>query len=100
MLDFLIWKLSFVLPCFAPGYDLLGMTLNGPQSSLDLTRHCQPAVVVASLAAVEGLNAKDPHLVRDAKKVAGFSVGEITALIFSGVLSLEDGMAFSYPILP
>jgi len=74
------------------GYDLLGMTLNGPQTSLDLTRYCQPAVVVASLAAVEGLNAKNPDLVRDCVKVAGFSVGEITALIFSGVLSLEDGL--------
>lgn len=74
------------------GFDLLGMTLKGPQSSLDLTRYCQPAVVVASLAAVEGLNAKDQHLVRDCIKVAGFSVGEITALIFSGVLSLEDGL--------
>ena len=81
------------LECFTrfTGYDLLGMTLNGPQTTLDLTRYCQPAVVVASLAAVEGLNAKDPHLVRDCVKVAGFSVGEITALIFSGVLSLEDG---------
>ena len=70
---------------------MLGITLKGPQSTLDLTRYCQPAVVVASLAAVEGLNAQNPHLVRDCVKVAGFSVGEITALIFSGVLSLEDG---------
>ena len=35
------------------GYDLLSLGVTGPQSSLDETVHCQPAVVVASLAALE-----------------------------------------------
>jgi len=74
------------------GYDLLGMTLEGPQDALDKTRFCQPAVVVASLAAVEGLFDQNPRFVKDCVKVAGFSVGEITALIFSGAVSLEDGL--------
>ena len=37
------------------GYDLCQLCLRGPQSTLDETVHCQPAVVVGSLAAVEGL---------------------------------------------
>jgi len=37
------------------GYDLQPLCLSGPQSTLDETVHCQPAVVVASLAAVESL---------------------------------------------
>ena len=35
------------------GYDLLALSLDGPQSLLDRTQYCQPATVVASLAAVE-----------------------------------------------
>ena len=44
------------------GYDLQRMCLRGPQSSLDETVHCQPAVVVASLAAVEGLRETSPEV--------------------------------------
>ena len=35
------------------GYDLLALSLNGPQNLLDRTQYCQAATVVASLAAVE-----------------------------------------------
>ena len=35
------------------GYDLLALSLDGPQNLLDRTQYCQPATVVASLAAVE-----------------------------------------------
>lgn len=44
------------------GYDLQSLCLHGPQSSLDKTIHCQPAVVVASLAAVEYLKCKNPDV--------------------------------------
>ena len=44
------------------GYDLQALCLRGPQSSLDKTVHCQPAVVVASLAAVEGLRETSPEV--------------------------------------
>uniref|UniRef100_A0A8V5G3Q4 Uncharacterized protein n=1 Tax=Melopsittacus undulatus TaxID=13146 RepID=A0A8V5G3Q4_MELUD len=43
------------------GYDLLSLCLEGPQDELDRTRHCQPAVFVASLAAVEKLNHQRPE---------------------------------------
>ena len=39
-----------------------------------------------------GLVEKDPEAVKNCVATAGFSVGEITALIFSGALTLEDGV--------
>lgn len=44
------------------GYDLLSLCLEGPRDELDRTRHCQPAVFVASLAAVEKLNHQQPKV--------------------------------------
>ncbi|XP_075414590.1 malonyl-CoA-acyl carrier protein transacylase, mitochondrial-like [Tenrec ecaudatus] len=46
------------------GYDLLELSLRGPQEALDRTAHCQPAVFVASLAAVEKLNHLQPEVYR------------------------------------
>lgn len=73
------------------GYDLLHLCLNGPPMELDRTIHCQAAMVVTSLAAVEKLYHEEPHLVENCIKTAGFSVGEITALIFSGAMTFDDG---------
>ncbi len=42
------------------GYDLLSLCLNGPEKDLMKTVHCQPAVFVCSLAAVERLNHDNP----------------------------------------
>lgn len=42
------------------GYDLLSLCLNGPEKDLMKTVHCQPAVFVCSLAAVERLNHENP----------------------------------------
>ena len=44
------------------GYDLQSLCLTGPQSVLDETVHCQPAVVVASLVAVESLKQTAPEV--------------------------------------
>ena len=44
------------------GYDLQPLCLSGPKSTLDETVHCQPAVVVASLAAVESLKQTTPEV--------------------------------------
>ena len=73
-------------------YDLLKVCLEGPRSLLDQTRHCQAATVVTSLAAVELLYQQQPDLIRNCLAVAGFSVGEITAAIFSGALSFGEGI--------
>ena len=73
-------------------YDLLKLCLEGPRSVLEETQHCQAATVVTSLAAVELLYQQQPDLIRNCLAVAGFSVGEITAAIFSGALSFGEGI--------
>ena len=40
-------------------FDLLNYCQNGPQQELDKTVHCQPAVMLASLAAVEKLQVRN-----------------------------------------
>ena len=73
-------------------YDLLKVCLEGPRSVLEQTHHCQAATVVTSLAAVELLYQQQPDLIRNCLAVAGFSVGEITAAIFSGAISFGEGI--------
>ncbi|XP_012533104.1 probable malonyl-CoA-acyl carrier protein transacylase, mitochondrial [Monomorium pharaonis] len=73
-------------------YNLLKLCLNGPQETLDQTRYNQPATVVSSLAALEQLREERPRVFETCKAAAGYSVGELTALIFSGALSFEDGI--------
>lgn len=44
------------------GYDLLALCLQGPEEELQKTVHCQPAVFVTSLAAVEMLHQRNPKV--------------------------------------
>lgn len=43
-------------------YDLRALCFSGPQHTLEDTVHCQPAVVVASLGALEHLRATQPEV--------------------------------------
>lgn len=47
---------------------------------------------MAGLAAVEKLRSENPAAVEGAAATAGLSLGEYTALVFSGALSFEDGL--------
>lgn len=49
------------------GYDLLSLCLEGPEAELMKTVHCQPAVFITSLAAVERLNYQNPKVDKDNK---------------------------------
>ena len=69
------------------GYDLLELCLRGPAERLDRTEHAQPALLVTSLAAVERLRDERPRAVDSCMAAAGFSVGELAALAFSGALT-------------
>ncbi|XP_076647832.1 malonyl-CoA-acyl carrier protein transacylase beg [Halictus rubicundus] len=73
-------------------YNLLNICLNGPQDKLDRTEFNQIATVVSSLAALEKVREDRPSVFNSCVATAGYSVGEITALILSGVLSFEDGI--------
>lgn len=74
------------------GYDLLELCLKGPESKLEKTQYCQPAMFVAGLAGVEKLKADSPENVNNCRAVAGLSLGEYTAMCVAGVLDFETGL--------
>lgn len=74
------------------GYDLLALCLQGPEEELQKTVHCQPAVFVTSLAAVERLHQENPRAVETCVAAAGFSVGEFAALVFSGAMDFAEAL--------
>jgi [acyl-carrier-protein] S-malonyltransferase len=74
------------------GYDLLEVCTTGPKEKLDSTVISQPAIFVASMAAVEKLRATNPEVIDSATCALGLSLGEYSALCFAGALSFEDGV--------
>jgi [acyl-carrier-protein] S-malonyltransferase len=52
----------------------------------------QPAIYVASLAALEKLKEERPEVVESCDVAAGLSLGEYTALAFAGAMTFEDGL--------
>ncbi len=76
----------------ALGYDLLEVCTTGPAERLSATDVSQPAIFVASLAALEQLKAAEPDAIQSVVATAGLSLGEYTALAFAGALSFEDGV--------
>ncbi|XP_043241302.1 probable malonyl-CoA-acyl carrier protein transacylase, mitochondrial [Amphibalanus amphitrite] len=78
------------------GYDLLELCRRGPAPRLDRTEHAQPALLVTSLAAVERLRDERPRAVDSCMAAAGFSVGELAALTFSGALSFSAAVRLAH----
>ena len=74
------------------GYDLLGVCVNGPAERLNATDVSQPAIFVASLAALEQLKITEPDAATDVVATAGLSLGEYTALVFAGAMTFDDGL--------
>ncbi|XP_058481863.1 malonyl-CoA-acyl carrier protein transacylase, mitochondrial [Solea solea] len=74
------------------GYDLRTLCLQGPEDELARTVHCQPAVFVTSLAAVERLSCENPQAIESCVGAAGFSVGEFAALVFAGAMNFAEAL--------
>lgn len=74
------------------GYDLASLCFEGPADRLDSTVISQPAIFVSSLAALEMLRADSPDVVLGCQMAAGLSLGEYTALVFTGAMTFEDGL--------
>lgn len=75
------------------GYDLLAVCAEGPKDKLDSTAVSQPAIYVASLAALEKLRAEQGEEAAAAADVCcGLSLGEYTALTYAGAISFDDGL--------
>jgi [acyl-carrier-protein] S-malonyltransferase len=75
----------------ALGDKLSEVIFEGPAETLMLTENTQPALLAVSLAAMRALEAEAGlDLARDAKFVAGHSLGEYSALAAAGALTLAD----------
>jgi [acyl-carrier-protein] S-malonyltransferase len=79
----------------ALGESISALAWDGPAEQLDLTENAQPALLAASIAilaamrerwAAAGLDAPDPAF------AAGHSMGQYSALVAAGALSLEDAV--------
>ncbi|MGO8797977.1 MAG: ACP S-malonyltransferase [Roseiarcus sp.] len=75
----------------ALGQNLSGLMFEGPEAELTLTANAQPALMAVSLAASRILETEAGlDIARDARFVAGHSLGEYSALAAAGALSIED----------
>ncbi len=74
------------------GIELSKICFEGPEEALNATDVSQPAIYVASLAALEDLKSREPDVVNSASGAAGLSLGEYTALTFAGSLDFEAGL--------
>ena len=75
----------------ALGESLSKVIFEGPQDTLTLTQNAQPALMAVSLAVMGVLQAEvGLDLKRDAKFVAGHSLGEYSALAAAGAFSIAD----------
>lgn len=72
------------------GYDLLEKCEVGPKEALDSTAVAQPAMFVASMAALEKLKTMDDY--EEATCAMGLSLGEYSALCYAGAMTFEDGV--------
>jgi len=72
----------------ALGYDLWALVSNGPEDQLSLTEFTQPAILTASVALYRALSER--HAIAPTAG-AGHSLGEYSALVAAGALSLGDG---------
>lgn len=72
------------------GYDLWDVVQNGPESRLNQTDVTQPAMLAAGIAVFRALQQNKPDL--EPRFMAGHSLGEYTALVAAGVMSLAQGI--------
>lgn len=75
----------------ALGEKLSKLIFDGPIEELTLTANTQPAIVTVSLAVLAALREKIPSLQSPAF-AAGHSLGEYSALVAAGALSLADAV--------
>ncbi len=70
------------------GMDIKKLCFEGPEEELNKTENTQIAILTTSLALLEVLKANNIN----ADIAVGLSLGEYAALIYSGILSFEDGI--------
>ena len=73
----------------ALGLDLARLCFEGPEAELTLTANAQPAILATSIAALRVLQKRGGPT---ADFVAGHSLGEYSALVAAGALTLRDAV--------
>ena len=74
----------------ALGFDLAALCWTGPQEELDRTANAQPALLATSIAALRA--ACEAGIAERPVVAAGHSLGEFSALVAVGVLTLPDAV--------
>ncbi len=75
----------------ALGFSIRALCFEGPEAELTLTKHTQPAIVTTSIATLAAIRSAHPNLPAPAF-AAGHSLGEYSALVAAGALTLEDAV--------
>lgn len=76
----------------ALGFPLSRLCFEGPAEELKQTINAQPAVMVVSLACLSAARESLGETLPPPSRVGGHSLGEYTALVAGGALSLEEGV--------
>ncbi len=74
------------------GYDLLELSIVGPDEKLSATEYSQPALFVHSMAALASLAELHRDVLDSVVAVAGLSLGEYSALAAAKAISFQDGV--------
>jgi len=82
-------KSTFDEASAALGLDLWVLSQNGPEADLNRTENTQPALLTAGVAVFRAWQAAGG---RTPDYLAGHSLGEYTALVSAGAMSLADGV--------
>jgi len=83
-------KKNFELADKTLGFSLSEIIFNGPEKNLQLTKNTQPAIMLVGVSIFNVLN-KNKNL-STAKFFAGHSLGEYTALVCAGALTIEQAV--------
>ena len=75
----------------AVGYDMAKLSFEDPDDEIGLTRFTQPALLTHSIACLRVFRGIDGRGESRRKLAAGHSLGEYSALVMAGSLTLEAG---------
>jgi [acyl-carrier-protein] S-malonyltransferase len=74
------------------GWDLKGLSFEGPDASLTQTKVCQPALFVHGLALLEAMRESGTLPAAEPTFALGLSLGELTAYCAAGVFDFGTGL--------
>ena len=78
------------------GFSLSNIILKGPETELKLTQNTQPAIMTVGVCIFNILNREFGLNLNNSKFFAGHSLGEYTALVCSGSLTIERAVYLLY----